>query len=323
MPGLVPLLVAFAAVSLFMVHAMVQWSRALLDPEPSPARGRRRWRWGAVYGGAWAALIALGVGLATLDGGRPTRGDAALLVLVVGGYWGMHALLLWFARAIARANRRAAAARPAPADDEPEPEPEPGPAARPPVRARPGPLRRAAGWVGTLAVVLAVLALGEASPPLHALERALASHRGALLAVVIGLSAAGLACLMGGAIHMALRGGTPLGHAEVEAMARRRRDAAALPYAYRRSTYRIRGRAVGAGAEETVSFAEVKAAWRAGAWRVSARWRRILLMAAGALLMLVGMFGIPFVLGGPGMKLLVLAVWGYVLVQLVRGFRRA
>jgi hypothetical protein len=171
--------------------------------------------------------------------------------------------------------------------------------------------------------VFAVLVIGEASPPLHALERTLAPHRSALLAGVIGLSALGFACLMGGAIHMALRGGQPMRHAEIEAMARRGRDAAAAPYAYRRSTYRIRGRAVGTGSEDTVSFAEVKAAWRAGAWRVSARWRRIFLMAAGALLMLVGMFGVPFVLGGPGMKLLVLAVWGLVLVQLVRGFRRA
>ncbi|MGH7265458.1 MAG: hypothetical protein ACREMB_11475 [Candidatus Rokuibacteriota bacterium] len=49
----------------------------------------------------------------------------------------------------------------------------------------------------------------------------------------------------------------------------------------------------------------------------------IFLMGAGALLGLLGFFGIPFLLGGPGMKLLVLAVWGLVLVQLERGFRRA
>jgi hypothetical protein len=39
--------------------------------------------------------------------------------------------------------------------------------------------------------------------------------------------------------------------------------------------------------------------------------------------MFVGIFGIFFVTGPAGVKLVVLAVWVYAAVQTVRGFRRA
>lgn len=154
----------------------------------------------------------------------------------------------------------------------------------------PGALRGAIRRALLLAGVLGLVVLGELSPAMRALERVIAAHETPLLAATIGLAALGFVLLMGGALHMVLTAGPPMTPRE---------------------------------AEDQASFREVKAAWRDGAWRRSPRWRRLFLMGAGGLLMFVGIFGIFFVTGPVGVKLVVLAVWLYAAVQTVRGFRRA
>jgi hypothetical protein len=256
-----------------MVYAMVQWSRALL----TGGGGRA---WAAAYAGAWLLILALSVRFLAQHAGL-TAGNLAVLGLVAVGWWVLHGLLVAFGRALGRAEARGRA----PVEEEPD-EVEPPSESRP---APPGPptlLRRLGGWVVSLAVVFGLLILGELSPPMQALDRTIAARETRWLVGAIGLASLGFVLLMGGAIHLALRG-TP-----------------------RR----------GGG---SASLAEMKAAWRTGAWRRSPRGRRVFAMAAGALLMVVGVFGIPFVLGSAGIKLLVAAAWAYVAFQLVRGFRRA
>jgi hypothetical protein len=332
-PGTAELLLAFvlplAVVSLVMVYAMVQWSETLLDLEPPPPGWSRRRRWGAAYVGCWLVILLLFARfLGSAEGGFTAR-NLGMLALVVGGWWGLHALIIAFGRAIGRANARAAAGPPAPAGEEEESE-APGPAAPEAPSAlstgaagTPGGVRQALGWGASVAVALLAITLGELSPAMKALEDVMARHQPPLLAVAIGMAALGFVLFMGGLIHLMLTGGQPMTHVEVEEMARQSRDLSARPYVWRRSTYRIRGRTVGAQAEDAASFSEIKAAWRSGAWRRSRRWRRMFVILTGGLLMTFGIFGIPFVVGPAGIKLVVGAAMVYVLVQLVRGFWRA
>ncbi len=164
----------------------------------------------------------------------------------------------------------------------------PDPAGPPgePIPASPGQpslLRRAAGWAVSLTVAFGLIVLGELSASMQALQDAIAARESEWLAGAIALASLGFVLLAGGAIHLAIRG---------------------------------RG-------EDSVSLAELKAAWRSGAWRRSPRWRRRFAMMTGALLMVVGVFGIPFVLGAAGIKMLIAVAWAVVAFQVVRGLRRA
>jgi hypothetical protein len=153
----------------------------------------------------------------------------------------------------------------------------------PPSPGPPSLIRRAGAWAVSLTVAFGLIVLGELSVSMRALHDAIAARESVWLAGAITLASLGFTLLMAGAIHLAVRG---------------------------------RG-------EDSASLAEVKAAWRSGAWRRSGRFRRMFAMITGALLMVVGVFGIPFVLGTPGIKMLIAAAWAYVAFQVVRGFRRA
>ncbi len=72
-----------------------------------------------------------------------------------------------------------------------------------------------------------------------------------------------------------------------------------------------------------VSFAEIKAAWRARAWRSNARWRRVFVTSAGALLFTFGLFSLFLVVGPAWVKVLVGGAMTYAAVMLVQGFRQA
>ena len=71
------------------------------------------------------------------------------------------------------------------------------------------------------------------------------------------------------------------------------------------------------------SFASVKQAWRLRSWRYHRRWRLLFAMMLGAMLLFFGLFGLMFMLGSAGVKLLFLLVMLYVLFQSLRGFSRA
>lgn len=148
-------------------------------------------------------------------------------------------------------------------------------------------LRKWLAVVRNVATALAVIVVGELIPPLRELEPYFAAHRATWITATAVLSAAGVALLVGGGLHMALTAGSP------------------------------------AGAGDQATFAEVKAAWRSGAWRRSVRWRRLFAMAAGAALLLFGLFGLCFVVGPPGVKLLAALAVAYAVARTVLGWMRA
>ena len=172
-----------------------------------------------------------------------------------------------------------------------------------------------------LLLALLVIAVGEALPPLHRLHAWTQAHQKPLLAVTISLTAVGFVFLMGMAIHMVLSRGTPMSKREIDELAARRLTS--QPALWRRSAYRSRGTAVGAQAEDSAKLSEVKAAWRARAWRVSTRWRRLFAGLIGTAFMATGMFGLFVVIGSPGIKLLCGGVLLYAWIRSVSAFARA
>lgn len=68
--------------------------------------------------------------------------------------------------------------------------------------------------------------------------------------------------------------------------------------------YWFRGKTVGNEFVDEASVREIKGAWRQQAWLTNPRWRRMYLMLAGGICMVLGLFGFFFVVGPPLVKLL-------------------
>jgi hypothetical protein len=172
-------------------------------------------------------------------------------------------------------------------------------------------LRSLANWAITLFVVMLIIVLGELLPPLRALDAYLSNHP----TVKEGLTilAGGMALL--GTLTLALTQFLPaprrprgMGEAEVQAP----------PMELEES----RGSGWQTFAGEA-SFAAMKAAWRRRSWRYHRRWRDLFVMMGGACLLLIGLFGLFFVIGPPGIKLLALLVVAYAVGMTVWAFWRA
>jgi hypothetical protein len=173
-----------------------------------------------------------------------------------------------------------------------------------------------------LAVLFVVAVLAEFVTPLHAMDAHLAALPGlksALVGLTTGLAAVGVFLLVGTQFIVRVGDERDLSQAEVERTVAARR----APTAWSRFTYRLRGRAAGAGFSDEASFREVKEAWRRRAWRDEPRWRRFALMALGGLLTTLGLFGLPFVLGPPFIKLLVGGAVLYAAARTAIGFAQA
>jgi hypothetical protein len=136
------------------------------------------------------------------------------------------------------------------------------------------------------------------------------------------MAALGFVLLMGGALHMLLAAGSPTDRRGADRLRGRSLERPG-PAVIRRTVHRSRGTAVGSEAHDEATFAEVKAAWRARAWRHSPRWRRLFAMAAGAALLCFGLFGLVFVLAPAGLKVLAALAVGYAVVRTVAGWVRA
>ena len=80
---------------------------------------------------------------------------------------------------------------------------------------------------------------------------------------------------------------------------------------------------VGAEAEDSASFSEIKEAWRARAWTVSPRWRRMFLMLLAVALLTTGLFGSLFVVATAGIKLVLGGVYLYAVVRTAVAFSKA
>jgi hypothetical protein len=183
-------------------------------------------------------------------------------------------------------------------------------------------MKRVAGWIGW-ALLLLVLIVLSGMPALQNLERTMARSQGPLLALTIGVTVLGFAVMMGGILSTLMSGGESMTHQEIEASLLRQRDASSLPNAWRASTYRFSGVAAGQQGSTEASFADIKDAWRTGEWRRDSHWRRFYIIAAGATLLVVGMFGIFIVIGPMFIKLIMSGALAYATVRTVWGFARA
>ncbi len=83
------------------------------------------------------------------------------------------------------------------------------------------------------------------------------------------------------------------------------------------------GAAAGQQASGEASFAGIKDAWRTGEWRRDAQWRRLFVIAAGAILLFYGIFGLILVIGPVHIKVLFAGAMAYVTAMTVKGFARA
>ena len=181
--------------------------------------------------------------------------------------------------------------------------------------------RRALGTVATLLVVLAVIAVGEALPPMRALDAYLDGHPGVATALVwltVGMSLAGT-------LLLALSQFLPE-PSRPEGMSREEAEAQSPPIEYGEGEGRSEGRwsrgrsrAFGGAA----SIGAVKQAWRERSWRHDRRWRLLFSMMLGAALLVFGLFGLFVVIGEPGIKFLMLLLLAYTVTRTAWAFVRA
>lgn len=175
-----------------------------------------------------------------------------------------------------------------------------------------------------VAIALAVIAIGEALPPLQALERWTAPRRPLLAWWMGGITGLGWLLLMGATLYRIWRGGASLTRSEIAEQVGRVKSALAAPMAVARGwKVRLPKRAWGAGFSDEVSITQFKIAWRNQLWRQDSRWRGLFLMGLGAMLMALGGFGLIIVLGAPGLKLLAGGALLYATTRTVWVFLRA
>jgi hypothetical protein len=169
---------------------------------------------------------------------------------------------------------------------------------------------------------LIVIAIGEMLPPLQALERWMASRRTPLVWCVGGICFVGWALFMSAVIYRILTGGGSLTREGIAHQIKSVQDGLRRPYAWRVSFYHIPKWAVGGGFHDEMSIRQFKDAWRLRLWRTDTRWRGVFAMAFGAALMTIGCFGLPVVLGTPGLKLLCGGLLLYAAVRTTGAFLR-
>ena len=174
-------------------------------------------------------------------------------------------------------------------------------------------------WVPVLFVAARLAEL----PWIKRLDAWLAAHEDLGAAIMGGTGVLGFVLMLGGIIASMMSDSEPLSSEEIEASLRRQRDAAARPYIWRRSRFRVKGASAGRGVEVETTFAAVKGACRSGEWRRDPYWRRFFVMALGAALMTIGLFGV-FVVIAPGpVKILCAGTVLYVAVRTAVALARA
>ncbi len=338
---------ALIVLLLALVVVMMRFSAAMIEPPPAPAEqhiGPRPWsrarRLGALYLLLWVGIIAAFLHLGRLTGVAWDLTNLALLALVIGSWLGFNALWIILVRKLTRAD---AAASAGPIDLEAEdaalalakaeelggeePEAQAEPEAEPPPPKPVSRLRSFLTTTGGVLVVLLFVALGEALPPVKALEGYFDAHLATARAAAVAVAGLGFALFLGGTIAMAVAGGKPPSREEAAEMQRRlfaRSEGSAFwGSAFRReAALRPPAALTGTRTMNTLTLRDLRLAWGANAWQFSGRWRRIFMMAAGAVLMVLGIFGVGIVLAPAGLKLLLLCVLAYAVVRTAAGLRR-
>lgn len=180
------------------------------------------------------------------------------------------------------------------------------------------------GWAAMLALVFAVLIIGEIVIPITGLDRFIILHEATLTATTIGMTLLGFAFFMGGILYRIFGGaGVPMSHSDIEDLSRSTRITRGRPYFARASTYRFKGLSAGSSFHDEFSIGEAKAAWKRRAWRESSRWRGNFLIIGGALLLVVGLFSIFVVIGPNGIKFLGGVVIVYCVIRTIIAIVRA
>jgi len=296
--------------------------------------------WGALYFTTWAVIVIIGVTvtLFATTPGQSVGKNLAIVLCMAGGWFAVHAAIVAFARAINRANRRDAqngtaleqedegsevAEGPAEADDIDTPATSTAQAPR-------SRFSNALGFIGMLLFVVILRITADHLPFLSAAHAFTVRHALPARAIVFGLAGAGLVMFMAALFMLMLGndgggGSRAMSHEQVEALQAQTSypGGAYSPALARGAKYRIRGETMGRTGHDEWSFGEMKAAWRSGAWRTDPMWRRRYLVTCGALLMTLGVFGIPAVLGPPWVMLLSSVVLVYAFVRTTWAFYRA
>jgi hypothetical protein len=182
-------------------------------------------------------------------------------------------------------------------------------------------MRRISGWIGPATLVVLAIVLSEV-PGIQQAGQTIDDHREALFAATIGLAALGFTVFMGGILSMLMASGNAMSHEEIEAAIGQRRFAG-QPSVWRASAHRVFGATAGQEASGEASFAGFKDAWRSGEWRRDTQWRRLFVIAAGAIMLFYGLFGLLLVVGPMHIKVLAAGATAYVTAMTVRGFARA
>ncbi len=177
------------------------------------------------------------------------------------------------------------------------------------------------GWIGPAALVVLAIVLSEV-PGIQQAGQMIDAHREPLFAATIGLAALGFTVFMGGILSLLMASGNAMSHEEIETAIGARRFAG-QPSIWRASAHRVFGAATGRQASGEASFAGIKDAWRTGEWRRDTQWRRLSVIAAGAIMLFYGIFGLLLIAGPMHIKVLMAGAMAYVTAMTVRGFARA
>jgi hypothetical protein len=177
------------------------------------------------------------------------------------------------------------------------------------------------GWPLMLVLLVASLALGDATP-LVALDRAIRNHQLVFLGITGAVALIGFILFFIGAFLLMLDNeaaptADETGDQQVRGLAGLRR----LPQALRGSVYRFSGTASTVQAQDTFSLAELK---RVGADRWSDPVsRRRTIAVIGGIMMVFGGFACAFVAVPAGLKPLIGVFVLYALVRLIWGYYKA
>ena len=183
-------------------------------------------------------------------------------------------------------------------------------------------MKRVLAWLWWVPVLFVAAVLAEL-PWVKRVDALLAAHEDLGVAITVGAAILGLLLMLGGIIASMMSDSEPLSSQEIEASLRRQRDAAARPYIWRRSRFRVKGASAGRGVEVETTLADFKGAWLAGDWRRDPYWRRLYVTALGAALLTIGVFGI-FVVVAPGpVKILCAGTVLYAAVRTALALARA
>jgi hypothetical protein len=183
---------------------------------------------------------------------------------------------------------------------------------------------------------LVVTVIGELLPFMKDLEAAINQSRRVYVGSAIAVLVVGFTAFMGGVIYGAVRGVRSRGPrdpiperlftdpsaAEADPAADSSPSLPGSSMSAWRGRYVIRGRRqiAGGGFNIEVSFREMKEAWRSGAWLADPWWRFVFYMAAAATVMIVGLFGLFFMIGFAGLRLVVAGALLYAVARTWWGF---